>query len=270
MSSRCQSAWVEHRQRRIRLLVERALEDLGVADHVADVDPVPSHQPRREPERRAHHRRVRQDLARRSSRRARCRSRSSSCRSRGGNGPRGSPTDRSCRPCRSRSARRRRAARPGATAFAAKWFHATAERRPGRVVLDDHVRVAQLATSARRSGGASTRPSGACAPSPNGIVCHTIGRAVDAAPAPGPRRAGSGGRPNGHRGERAPRTAAARTRLTRRRRATARPCASRPSSSSDSGSGGETVEPVTAARTGWNALRPVQRPPRRRPRRAPP
>src|SRR4029079_1478654 len=67
------------------------------------------------------------------------------------------------------------------------------------------------------------------------------------------RGGGDGGRWDGEGGERRPQDdgrqpashPAARSRAT---------VASRPSNASDSGSGGETLDPVTAARTGSNAL----------------
>ena len=121
------------------------------------------------------------------------------------------------------------------------------------VVLDDHVRVRQHGVRCR-SGAASTRPSAAAARCRTGSSCPRC-RAATTVPrrtvrgiwrtaTAGAACSGSIARAHSRIAQAAPH-APARTLASER---------SRPSSSIDSGSGGDTFDPVTAARTGWNAF----------------
>ena len=189
-------------------------------------------------------------------RRARCRSPAGSSRSCADTGSTTGRAGASSRPCGSGSANRCPGTRPSAWCWP-RTCSRLLPRRPGRVVLDDRD---------RRTEAPSPLPVVAL-----GVGAHLVAAAVavrDRLPhdrragatrcRPRPRRPpppssiGSTGAVHGPRDrdrrhhedtdcERARHPAAARTRSTVR---------SRPSSSNDSGSGGDTLEPVTAARMG--------------------
>ena len=120
------------------------------------------------------------------------------------------------------------------------------ERGPVRVVLDDHPGVRRARTCVHRSGASSSGPSVACGPRRTGSSSTRSGASRRPGPGPRPRSRPTRARPASNAATR--RTARA-PHATARRRSRVR---SRPRSSRDSGSGGETFDPVTAARTGWN------------------